>query len=51
MMGNDPSTWPSDLPTIKNPDNTISINMKKIKTIISSVKQKKKKVAKRSLLN
>ena len=42
MMGNDPSTWPSDLPTIKNPGNTISINMKKIKTIISSVKQGKK---------
>ena len=42
IMGNDPSTWPSDLPTIKNPDNTISINMKKIKSIISSVKQEKK---------
>ena len=51
IMGDDPSIWPSDIPTIRNKDNSISINMKKIKAIISSAKQERKKLGKRSLLN
>ena len=47
-MVDDPSTWPSDIPTIRNKDNTTSINMKKIKAIIilALLNRKQKKLEK-----
>ena len=51
IIGDDQSRWPSDIPTIINEDNTVSINVRKIKAIISSAKQEIKKAGKRSLLN
>ena len=51
IIGDDQSRWPSDIPTIINEDNTVSINVRKIKAIIISAKQELKKVGKRSLLN
>ena len=51
IIGNNQSRWPSDIPTIINEDNTVSINVKKIKANISSAKQEIKKVGKRSLLS
>ena len=50
-MGDDPSLWPIDIPTITNEDKTVSIDKKMIKVIISAAKQEAKKVGKRSLLN
>ena len=51
LIGNDQSSWPSNLPTVTTEDNVTSLDMKKIKAIISSIKQKVKKDGKRSLLN
>jgi len=51
LIGNDQSSWPSDLSTVTTEDNVTSLDMKKIKAIISSIKQKVKKDGKRSLLN
>ncbi len=51
LIGNDQALWPSDLPTITTEDKETSLDMRKIKAIISSVKQKVRKDGKRSLLN
>ena len=51
LIGNDQSSWPSDLPTVTTEDNVTSLDMKKITAIISSIKQKIKKDGKRCLLN
>ena len=50
-LGDNPSLWPIDTPTITNEDITISIDKKMIKVIISAAKQEVKKVGKWSLLN
>ena len=50
-LGDDPSFWPIDIPTITNKDKTVSIDKKMIKVIISAAKQEVKKVGKWSLLN
>lgn len=51
LIGNDPSKWPIDIPTISEEDGTLTIDMKKMKSVISYVKSKIKKEGKRSLLN
>ena len=51
LIGSDQDSWPNDLPTITTENNETSLDMKKIKAIISSVKQKVRKEGKRSLLN
>ena len=51
IIGIDQSKWPIDIPTISEEDGTLTIDMKKIKSVISYLKGKMKKKGKRSLLN
>ena len=50
-LGKDPNLWPSDLPTQKDIHNINTIDKKRIKSLIGSMKQSIKKQAKRSILN
>ena len=51
IIGIDQSKWPIDIPTISEEDGTLTVDMKKIKSVISYLKGKMKKKGKRSLLN
>ena len=44
IIGDNTFSRPSELPTIEDKDNTVSINIKKIKAVVSSTIQGLKKV-------